>query len=124
MKVPSSKPPRLWSLSTSNLVIMTLGAANLSHERPGSSSWRQNASKKIDVAWQFPAAVIEYIGVGVKKKHRSKFCSPKASCRSQFMRGRRSFKQRLNSIAANAARRPEQLRSLFGFVWEFGANLL
>jgi hypothetical protein len=46
---------------------MTLGAANLSHARPGSPSWLQNASKKIDVAWQFPAAVIEYIGVGVKK---------------------------------------------------------
>ena len=57
---------------------MTLGAANLSHPRPGSPSWRQNASKKIDVAWQFPAAVIEYTGVCVKKtrlKH-----SPKSPC--------------------------------------------
>jgi hypothetical protein len=26
--------------------------------------------------------------------------------------------------AANAARRPEQLRSLFGFLWEFGAIFL
>jgi len=47
--------------------MMTLKAANLSHARPGSPSWRQNDSKKIDVAWQFPDAVIEYIGVGVQK---------------------------------------------------------
>jgi len=29
--------------------------------RLSSPSWRQNASKKIDVAWQFSAAVIEYL---------------------------------------------------------------
>src|SRR5262249_43173975 len=81
MKVQSSKPPRLWSLSTSNLVIMTLGAANLSHARLGSPSWRQNASKKIDVAWQFPAAVIDYIGVGVKKTRLKP--SPKSPCPPQ-----------------------------------------
>jgi hypothetical protein len=32
-----------------------------------SPSWRQNASKKIDAAWQFPAAVIEYLYEGQTK---------------------------------------------------------
>jgi len=30
----------------------------------------------------------------------------------------------LNSAVANAARSPEQLRSLCGFVWEFSGNFL
>src|SRR5262245_54037810 len=81
MKVPSSKPPRLWSLSTSNLVKMTLGVANLSHERPGSPSWRQNASKKIDVACQFPAPVFHYLVVGLKMRRLKHL--PEAPCPRQ-----------------------------------------
>src|SRR5262245_29520259 len=76
-----SEPP---FLATTNIPSIKHSLRSRSPRARGSSarSWRQNASKKIDVAWQFPAAAIEYIGVVVKKthlKHSNKSpCPPQA----------------------------------------------